>query len=476
MVSSKNIKNFIAMILSEGISNLIFLGVVIYLARVLGADGLGKVTFTRSLIIYLLLAANAGLELYAIRSGSRDHARIPALITQFFSLRLVFAFIGYLLIIVLAVFLPKDLETKRLLLIYGGILFSAGLLLEWPFLAIERMHFPAAGRILGEVIFLISILLFIQSPEKILWVPVCRILGGTVQLLFILFLCIRFFGKLHLVWEPEAWKRILKQSLPMGAGFIMVQVYSNMDNIMLGFLRDNRSVGLYAAAYKLLMAIVLVGIVFHKALYPSFSRLFHESLEKMEALLIQALKYMVTAALPVMGLAYFMADRLIFLFYHAEYSESIPVFRVLVLKVALMWVNGLVANAVLASNRERRYLVSVTVGAMTNLVLNSIFIPNWGMLGAAWATILSEVGVFIYFYRLILSKLHYGGLTIYLRIFAAFFACAGLWFCIWPVIHNFWIVSPILLFVYLSFLLIFKVINFKRIIERLRKQTNREKL
>jgi O-antigen/teichoic acid export membrane protein len=475
MVTSKNIKNFLALGLSEGVSNLIFLGVIIYLARILGAEGLGKVTFARSLIIYFMLAANAGLDLYAIRSGSRDHGRIPALITQFLSLRLIFACIGYLLVVVLVVFLPKDMETKHLLLIYGGMLFAAGLLVEWPFQATERMHYMAIGRILGEVVFLAATLLFIRSPEKILWVPVSRVLGGMFQLFLMFFLCMRFYGKMRLAWEPVIWKDILKQSLPMGTGFIMVQVYSNMDNIMLGFMRDNRSVGLYAAAYKLLMVIVLVGIVFHKVLYPSFARLYHESVKKMELLLQQALKTMMVVALPVMGLAFILADRLILLFFGAEYSESIPVFRILLLKVILMWINGLNANVVLASDRERHYLFSVMIGAGANLILNFIFIPMFGMLGAALATVLSELAVFVYFYKLILSKFHPRELMIYPRIFASLFVCVGFWFWLWPLFHNVWLIAPILLFVYFLILIILKVLNPKRMTEILYKRINRNK-
>jgi len=468
LIARIHFRNFFYLSIADGISHVLFLGIVIYLARVLGAEGLGTVTFARSIILYLLLIVNAGLELYGIRAGSRDPRQIPHLIGTFLFLRFFLIILVSCLLVILVFFLPKSAETKQVLLLYGGMLITTGLLLEWPFQAVERMHILAVGRVLAECLFVFVVIGLIHESRDILWVPVGRFLGGAAELILLFLLSRRLFGKIRFEWAPSRWRDILKRSMPMGAGFIMVQVYSNMDNIMLGLIRSEQEVGLYAAAYKIVMAIVLAGVVYHKALYPALSRLSHQSIEKMNRLLVQSARLLVIFAIPVVAASWILAAELISLLYGREYVESIPVFQILIIKVLLMWVNGLTANAVLASDQERRFLVSVTLGALTNLLLNVFFIPHWGMTGAAVATILSECVVFVYFFIVYLSRIRISVMRDLRGLMAAVFSMGMVYILLASLIRQKIVLLIILCFVYFSILCIFKILDFKRILDVIR--------
>jgi len=123
LITKRNINSFVSLSISELISSFIFFIIVIYLARVLGAEGLGKITFAKSVVIYLLMVVNAGLDLYAVRTASRNNRLIKTLISNIISLRLFLAFIIYGVLIIFVFLLPRDYETKQILLYYGGMLF-----------------------------------------------------------------------------------------------------------------------------------------------------------------------------------------------------------------------------------------------------------------------------------------------------------------------------------------------------------------
>jgi len=273
-----------------------------------------------------------------------------------------------------------------------------GCFFDWPFQAVEKMGYSAFGRLIGEVAFLIMIAAVVHGPGQILWVPLSRVFGSILQLLFLLVLCWKFFGRIKLKFKLSTWKNMLAISLPMGAGFIMVQIYYNIDSVMLGLMKTDKEVGLYAAAYKLLMAIALFGSAFQRAIYPSLSRLSKVSKLKMDQLLGESLKFSLIVTLPIVLTGIVISSELIHFLYRSGFEESALVFQILVVNVILMWINGLIANSVLASDKEKKYLIGVTMGAVSNFGLNLVFIPQWGMIGAAVTTVFSEVVVFIYFY------------------------------------------------------------------------------
>ena len=184
----------------------------------------------------------------------------------------------------------------------------------------------------------------------------------------------------------------------------------------------------------------------------------------MDGLLFQSLKLMVIAGLPLVAGFVLFAPNLIRLLYKQGSDPSIILFQILMFKVPLMWVNGLVANAVLASNQEKRYLASVSIGAGTNFVLNLIMIPLWGMKGAAIATILSECAVFIYFLIVYLSKMRIPVARDIRGVFAAAVIPGLFYLFLGSKIPQKVLLLLILCFVYFSILCIFKTLDFKRIV------------
>lgn len=404
MISKTNLKNFFSLGIAEAAGNLLLFLAVLYLGRTLGAEGLGKVSFARAVILYFLLAVNAGLDLFAIRSASRDHDRIRFYIGHVVSLRLLMASVLILLLLLMVSILPKDVTTKRLLLIFGGTILIMAFSMEWSFQAIERMEISALGRFLGELTYFTVLIILVHGTGQILRVPMARIAGRAVQIVFLACLAHRFFGRVRLRWDIGRWRSWLRKAIPMGAGIIMIQIYYNLDVVILGFLRSDSEVGYYTAAYRILLVIALVGGVFQQSIYPSLSKLFHDSSSKMQLLLRDSVKAALVFVVPVILFGFFMAPWIVERLYGSGWDASATVFRILIFNTILIWTNGLVAHGLLASGKEKRYFIGVTIGAALNLCLNLVLIPRFGMIGAAAATIVSELAVFVYYYAVYLMK------------------------------------------------------------------------
>ena len=62
----------------------------------------------------------------------------------------------------------------------------------------------------------------------------------------------------------------------------------------------------------------------------------------------------------------------------------------------IAWSNVLGVQYLLPINHQRDFTISVTVGAVVNIILNVPLIHNWGLYGAMWSTVISEISVTLY--------------------------------------------------------------------------------
>ncbi|MBN2417650.1 flippase [bacterium] len=400
MINKTNVKNFFFLSFSEGVSGLLFFIALTYAARVLGPDPYGRIMVARSVMLYFLMLVNAGLDIYGIREGSRDIHRIESLLGKIIPLRLLLSAITFVLLALLLQVFPDDQETRRLVMVYSGMIILTALSIEWYFQCTERMGLPAIGRLLCEAVFIIVVFLAVKSREQLLWIPVARVLGMFIQQLFYWMFSFREFGLIRFQCNRAEWISILKKSLPMGFGIIMVQIYYYLDSLMLGILSDYSQAGLYSAVYRLLVAAIIITSMLNKALYPRLSTLFKTSLEEMTALMNDGLRYLAIVACLIVFHGFILASWCIPLLYKDMYVPAIPVFKIVIFNLMFVVINGLLAHGILAADREKKYMAAVTLGAVINLIFNMLLIPAFNMYGAASATILSEMAVLIYFFRI----------------------------------------------------------------------------
>jgi len=376
-------KNFFSLVAGEIISGTLGFVAVIYLARVLGPSGLGRIGFALAIVSYFLLIPNAGLSIFGTKKIARDKKQAPKYINNIVSLRLILALVAFIGLLIFVFFIPKSPDIKKLILLYGLTVFTFSLTLDWVFQGLERMYFIALGNIIKQVIFISGVFLLIKYPDQILRVPLIQVMAALGMVLF-LFSRMNF-PKLQL----GPWKKILKQSWPMGASLIFIAVYHNLDKVMLGFMNSEQSVGFYEAAYRIVsIVLILPGIIF-KSFFPALSRskkMFKKYFFSMIPLGV------------VIGLfGIFFSPFFISILYGSEYNSAVLVLRILFLNVMIIFLNMALGNPLLAWGKQTKYMKIIAVGAGANLVFNFLLIPKYSLVGAAIATVLAEIVVLLGF-------------------------------------------------------------------------------
>ncbi len=403
----RTVKNFLSLSIAQIISQAGLFLVIIYLARTLGAAALGKISFAQAVVLYFTLIANLGLNILGVREVARNRNSIDKYVSNILGLRLVLAALSFSLLLIFVWVINKSTEIKYLIIFFGCSLFFSALLLEWLFQGVEKMGFISLSRILNRFFYVALIFLLVKSSQQILAIPWLYTGGTLIASGFLLYIYVRRFGKLRLNFDFLFWKDMLRRALPMGAAFIMIQIYYNFDTVMLGFMKSDEVVGWYNAAYKIVLFVWAFIPIFINVIFPLMSKYYQQSKEKLEHLISSATRLMSIIAFPLGIGGTLLARPIMSFLYGEEFNNGVIALQILIWTVVVIAIRCTYEQSFLACDREKRYFWGVVVGASSNIILNLILIPYFGLKGAAIATVISELvfSLYIFYYFNLVSRI-----------------------------------------------------------------------
>jgi len=450
------LKNFLSLSFAQIVTKALGLIVVAYLARVLGAEGFGKIGFAQAILAYFMLLANLGLSTFGTREVARNREEINRYVNNILTIRLIASIGAFALLAVFVYFIPKPAEIKKLILLFGLTIFTFAFTIDWVFQGIERMEFIAISQIARQLVYVGLIFGIIRSPQQLLKVPLIRV-GTTVVGVVILFsIFVKKFSVVRPKFAFAFWKQILKQSLPMGFSAIMISIYYNFDRVMLGFMKGDEVVGWYNAAYNVILVIITLPSLIIHSFFPSLSQAYRDN-KKMSNITHRYLKIMFSIGIPFGFGGIVLASLIINLVYGQAYNNAILPFQILSWNIVAVFISIAFAHPLLAWNKQNTYMKIIAGGAITNLLFNFLLIPKFGIEGASIATVLAEVAVFSVAYfeiRKIVSVKVLGYLTKPLFASALMFGIVSILKAYF--LGNLFLLMPLAICSYFLFLFLFK--------------------
>jgi len=371
-------------------NRLLSLALLIFAARVLGAEGYGQFTFALAFASLLIVFSDFGLSAIV----TREFAREPEKWKEFYSLlslKMVLAIVTFLLIAVTSFVIAPAQNIQIIILTLAVFLLSNSFIgiFHAFFHAKEKMEYEAGIEILQTlliVVFGIFVLFRFPSPESLGY----AYLGAALIALVSVFLFFHFkIAPLRIKWNILVWKKFLKMSWPLAFIGLFGAVYSYTDSVMLGYWNMLKEVGWYNAAYRIVVASLipmgLIGVSF----YPALSRFAKESRERFQRIWDYELEIMIALALPLVVGGMTLASKIIDSLYPADFTPSILAFQILIGVASLIFLYRPFYDALIVLNQQRKTFWITMAGAILNIVLNLILIPKYSLYGAASATIIT---------------------------------------------------------------------------------------
>lgn len=257
------------------------------------------------------------------------------------------------------------------------------------------MEYIALFRILGAIVIFCGVVLLVQSKEDIHLAALIYSVGNIIVSIIGLVILYKLFLKFKFGSNIKQLKKLLLDASPLVISGFMIAIYYSLDIIMLRYMKTEYEVGIYSAAYKIFLAFIIpFGIIFRSFL-PELTRLFVNKSQKIISIFKSYSILMISFAI-FSGIVLFLSSKWIVLaFYNSEYLLSVGPLSILSMNIMVIGINILFGNPLTIWEKQKLYTMVVAVGAVCNLLLNIILIPKYSYMGAALATLLSEVAVFI---------------------------------------------------------------------------------
>jgi len=360
------------------------------LARRLGPEGFGQIGFAAAFLAYGVVLTDLGLVTVGTRSVAQDRTAAAGLAGDLAPLRILLGLAAAVVMLLVALVLPKPATVKWLLLLYAGVVLVQSAMLEWVFIGSEKMGFVSLSRVVTNCAYFGMVLALVGNTGSILRVPVAfgaaTVLGGLI----LLSAYVAGYGLPRLRLRKARWRELLRAAWPICASSLLTQLHANLGLVMLGLIATFQQTGIYNSAYRLVFFLMTLDRVFYTVFFPVVARFIENQPDRLAELVGTAVRMILALSIPLCVGASILARPILEAVFAAEYSGAVPVLQVLVWFLPLSMFNSLAGYTLLAAGRDRQFLKCTAAGVAVAVLFNLAAVPLAGAAGAAVAIVAGE--------------------------------------------------------------------------------------
>lgn len=367
-----------------------------YLARIIGVEGVGQYSYANSIAYYFMIFIMLGLNNYGnrtIASVRNNSEKLSASFCEIYIMQLILGIIVSGAYIVFCFFSQNVNMLQWIMLIY---VFSAVLDVNWFFFGLEQFKFLVIRNMVIKLLITISIFVFVKDKSD-LYLYVCIILLGNLVSNIILWPRVFKMIKIKKIRFKDALKHF-KPNLILFIPIIAVSLYKYMDKIMLGKMSVMEQVGFYEYSEKIIQIPMALVNSLGTVMLPKMSNLVANNLNDKEEKYISISMLIVifcssSVCFGLMGIA----KEFVPFFYGNGYQPCVNLFYILLPSCCFIAFANVIRTQYLIPHKlDVIYIKSVIWGALINFILNIILIIRLQAIGAAIATLITEIVVCIY--------------------------------------------------------------------------------
>ena len=295
-----------------------------YLARVIGAEGFGKIAFAAAIMVWFQTIADWGFCYTATRDVAKnrdDKEKVSEIFSNVLWARILLMFVSFVVLSVCVLIIPKlrenaDVIMISFLMIPGHIMFP-----DWFFQAMERMKYITILNIVSKTLFTVAIFLFIKERQDYILQPLFTSLGFVISgIIAMYYILIKWKIRLR-ISSFKTVLRTIKSSTDVFINNIVRNFYNSFSVILLGFLFGSIANGILDAGRRFInIAESLLSVV---------SRVFFPFVARRGDKHCMYAKIHITISVMMSIVLFVFAPILIDLFFTEEFKDATKILRLM---------------------------------------------------------------------------------------------------------------------------------------------------
>ncbi len=370
--------------------------------RRLGTDAIGAYTYSVAYVGFFTLIAGLGTATLLTRDIARDRSRLSQLVYNATLLKVLSAIVVPAVGIVFAWMIGNSGD-RFTLIVLGFVAMAFATVAEVAISSLYGLEIISGPAFLGVVQMYIAngigVIAIVMGYDVIVYGAIVTLAAFVPLVASYAMLRPHLHRPVHV--DSNVWRHLLRDGIPLMTLVVFNVIYGTIDVPILGAITDDHTLGLYGVAYRWVGIPIFITTAVVTSYFPRFSAHGSPMTPEYPRLVNQAVRIVMLAAVPAsIGLA-MVADDLVHLVYKPDQYGSISLIQILSVHIPLAAMDTVLATALIAADRQRRYLYVALGAAILNPILCVILI-HWalnrygnGAIGAAIVTVATEAYILV---------------------------------------------------------------------------------
>lgn len=379
---------------------------VIFLARNLSVDKYGMYNVVVSFVAIFSFLPDLGVGIITIREIAKHKKRASKLLGEAFLLNVLLAVFTVVVAFASSYFLY--IQMHFLVFISLVILFFSTIrsVSVFYFDGMEKMQYSALLNGFNSFLLIACAAVALSLSSGSLTAVFFGMLVGTIISMIISYVVLYKHERIRFTLDISRSLFLLKEGVPLGIASFAALVYSRIDVVILSQLLGNLKAGIYSAATPFPLALVqLLNVPFVIALFPALSRLHIEDATRFKKTIYKSMGVVMLWSVPATFFVFFLADIFIPILFGNKYDNAIPILRVLILAVPFISLSAVLYKVLIAMHHQKDYLYVSLLGAVVSVTLTITFISTFGIMGAAWSSVVTQIILFLTYFTIVQVRL-----------------------------------------------------------------------
>lgn len=363
-----------------------------FLARVVGAEGIGAYTFAISFATIFAICIDYGLNAVLIREAAKYPEKSERYLHIVTTIKVVFSLVVYAVMVSAVVLLHHDpLITFMTALAGVALVLDTIALSFWGvFRARQNLWHEARAIIINQVIAVAIGTTSVLLGFPLYWLIIALVSGSIFSFTYAAIFVRRELGyHLRFVWDNREMRALVLLATPFALGSIFSRVYASIDQVMLGLMAGSQVLGWYSVANKLTFAFQFIPAALAASLYPAMSASFTHARERLARQFEQSMEILCMVSVPIATGIFVIAHDLIRAVYTEQYAPTVSAVRILIFALVFLCLSYPLGALLNASDRQDVATAHMGATMILNILLNIVLIPTYGHLGAAYASLIA---------------------------------------------------------------------------------------
>ncbi len=392
----KKIINLFWLCLEQGGRVLSSLLITVIIVKHLGAEQFGSFSLALAILTTLGPLVGLGFDSILFKKFISQEDDSTSLLQVSCFLRLVIA-VFVIVICTIVNILTNEPYLYVLNILVLGFVFDSFLAFKDYFLANLQNKFYTYSTLVSSVIQLVIVYQLVGDSASIDYFAWSYVIAKAIQsiVLFILFYKTQR-RVIYPRWRKTLSLNLVKASYPMMLAASIGLLYSLQDQYFIKYFLSEYELGLYAVGIKLVLILIVLPTLISNVFYPSLVSKYHAGKQKEYDDQLQAMYLLFfILGLILYFFLYILSDLIIIKLFGDEFKDSTSIMKIYSLLLVVSFFQSLNNKVLILNNLQSVIFKRATFALIVNAILNIILIPRFGIKGAAYSTITSEILVLI---------------------------------------------------------------------------------